>query len=155
MCRGVLVILILSLPVIAQDDKDISTVSRGFLESVWKGDFAAVGDQVSGSSLGVDGKTYGAEDEKPVTEALKILHDSGFRYHKELYKETSNDVSRVYVEMISLPDVDLFEILLIKTKGGWKVSGWRRVSPPIRRPLPAHPSFPNGIPCVRPCTRCT
>lgn len=154
MFRGLLVILILSLPVIAQDDNDFSTVVRGFLESVWKGDFAAVGDQVYSKLLVVDGKTYGA-DETPVTEALKILHDSGFRFHKELSKETSNDVSRVFVEMTNLPDVDLFEILLIKTGGEWKISGWRRVSPPVRRPIPAHPSFPNGIPLVRPCPRCT
>lgn len=155
MFHSLVVILVLSLPAIAQDSKDISDFVRSFLESVSKGDIESAGSRVYSKLLVADGKTFGAADERPVTEALKILHDSGFRFHKELSQETSNDVARVYVEMIRLPDVDVFEILLIKSDV-WKVSGWRRVSPPVEiRRLQRHPAFPNGVPFVRTCPRCT
>lgn len=154
MFRGLIVILLLSMIGVGQSDKTPSDTTRTFLQTVANGEFESADVQVY-RLLIVDGKVFGPLEAQPTSTALKVLHDSGYEYHKELSIETASDVSRVYVEMVRGSEVDLFEILLIRSGKDWKISGWRRVSPPVEIPRPpSHPSFPNGVPFRRPCPRC-
>ena len=155
MVRVLIVLILLPTALLGQNHKTPSDTARMFLQAVGKGELESAEKQVY-KLLIVDGKVHGTSEGQPQSTALKALYDSGFQYHKELSVETSKDLSRVFVEMIRLPDVDVFEILLIRSGQDWKISGWRRLSPPVEIPRPlVHPSFPNGVPFQQPCPTCT
>lgn len=154
MFRVVLLVLFLSVAAIGQTETPVSVATRTFLQTVAKGELAAAETQTY-KLLIADGKVFGSEEAQPTSAALKVLHDSGYEYHKELSVETSKDLSRVYVEMIlkkrGHTAVDLYEILLIRSGTEWKVSGWRNVSTPIDRSR--HLTVPNEKPVIRPFLR--
>lgn len=154
MIKGLFVIAFLTMTAVGQSDQTPSEAARTFLQRVGNGEFELAGGQVF-DLLIADGKVVGTTEQPPVSTALAILHDSGFKYHKELSVETSKDTSRVYVEMLRLPDVEVFVIHLVRIGREWKISGWRRLSPPVKIRPPGHPNLPIGIPYQKPCPGCT
>jgi hypothetical protein len=164
MFRGLILLIFLSMTVNGQSEETPSESARNFLKAVAKGELGSAEKQIY-RLLIADGKVYGSAEAPPVSVALKLLSDSGYEYHKELSVETSKDLSRVYIEVIRrMTDhtaVDLFEVMLLRSGGVWKISGWRNVSTPIDRSrnltVPNERPFvrPFQIPFVKPCPTCS
>ncbi len=158
--RGILLIpifLIVPAMTFAQTEQSPSEIARVFLQSVFKGDLVRA-EQFSNSLIIADGKTYGEKSERLLEQGLQSLQASGYEYHKEMSVEISEQRARVFVELVrrggEIINIEIFEILLVPSGKGWKIFGWRRITPPVELDRPIRPMRPTNLPVVRPCPSC-
>jgi len=157
---ALLAISMTSLLTFGQAEDSPSAIAKAFLQSTFVGDLVRA-EMLSNRLVIADGKTYGAKSERSLEQALRSLQASGYEYHKEMSAEITDHRAKVLVEMVrrngEITDIDIFETLLIPTATGWKIFGWRKITPPVelvrpRRPI--QPLRPFSFPKVRPCPSC-